>query len=599
MKKIVLLPISLLASGLLCLNENPSTYKLKATDGYVIATDGCSKKSLPKYIDLNDVSDTDIRSYYSSLISLSEEERKGTNLLKNLKPILYQMNYYTYDDIWKAYEITDRNWELSPASEDVYGDYDSTSKTYSNYVYKKNNPYVHTLYRDLNDESGYIKEWGDHTINGTNREHVWCQSRGFKAPEGAEGPAGTDLHHLISGDGYVNQQIHNNSPYGFVNVVSKVGNQEYTKNNKLGTAKHTSSEDQATLVFEPQDSDKGDIARAIFYMAARYNNYSGTDVISDYEPNLIVVNYATDDGKTEMSSVTHPVGMGILSDLLAWNKLDPVDEYEIHRNNLIYRNYQGNRNPFIDFPEWADYIWGTVDNDGSNYNPTVTRAANPNSDAINDKGLSLSITNAKLDVNETAKVRAFTADESGIIWESSNSNIVELSKTASNSGEEITLTAKALGSAIIIARATVEGVSFVKEISVSVKHLESISVSGMKTEYKTKEKFTTDGMVVTAHYSDESTEIIPLSEVAIIEPDMTTKGEKVVTVTYKNVSASFIINVKGPNIILYAAIGGGALVLITVVIIVFAKSNKKTKKKIISTVKKGAKTYKKANSKKK
>ena len=50
--------------------------------------------------------------------------------------------------------------------------------------------------------------------------------------------------------------------------------------------------------------------------------------------------------------------MGIMSDLLEWNRIDPVDEYEIHRNNLIYNNYQHNRNPFIDFPDWAEYIWG-------------------------------------------------------------------------------------------------------------------------------------------------------------------------------------------------------------------------------------------------
>ena len=59
--------------------------------------------------------------------------------------------------------------------------------------------------------------------------------------------------------------------------------------------------------------------------------------------------------------------MGLLSDLLAWNKKDPVDEYEVHRNNLLYKNYTNNRNPFIDFPNWADAIWGTADLDGTNY----------------------------------------------------------------------------------------------------------------------------------------------------------------------------------------------------------------------------------------
>ena len=61
----------------------------------------------------------------------------------------------------------------------------------------------------------------------------------------------------------------------------------------------------------------------------------------------------------------------MLSTLLEWHRLDPVSDYEIHRNNLIYNNYQHNRNPFIDFPSWADIAFGT----SSGY-------ANVNEDAI-------------------------------------------------------------------------------------------------------------------------------------------------------------------------------------------------------------------------
>ena len=180
-----------------------------------ISTSGCTYLStLPTSIDLNDVDDDEIRAYYSNLNDLDESELTGTNLLKNLKPILKEMNYFSYDNIWKIYEITDRDWELSPAIEDVYGDYNSETNIYSHYSYSssntntKNNPYVHTLYRNPGNADGYITNWGDHDVTGTNREHVWCQSRGFKASKGAEGPAGTDLHHLKSGDGRVNQTHH-------------------------------------------------------------------------------------------------------------------------------------------------------------------------------------------------------------------------------------------------------------------------------------------------------------------------------------------------------------------------------------------------------
>lgn len=346
---------------------------------------------LPTVIDLKDSTDSEIRSYYSSLDSLDGSELTGDNLLKNLKPILQNFEYFSYDNVWKIYEITDREWSLSPAATDADNGvtFSQEEQKFTKYTYGTSNtkggsnPYVHTLYRNRDEnnvtvEAGRIQEWGDHNATGTNREHVWCQSRGFKAPSGAEGPAGTDVHHLISGDGKVNQSYHNNTPYGNVDKSKTYKNaseyKPFLDGNLLGTAKtlHPGL-DVGTEVFEPQDSDKGDIARALFYMAACYNNLSGTDTISEYNPNLILVNYITDAGEAEASSATHPVAMGILDDLLEWHKNDPVDEYEIHRNNLIYKNFQHNRNPFIDFPEWVDIVWGSKKGSTS---------ANPSSDTI-------------------------------------------------------------------------------------------------------------------------------------------------------------------------------------------------------------------------
>ena len=108
-------------------------------------------------------------------------------------------------------------------------------------------------------------------------------------------------------------------------------------------------------------------------MVACYNNLAGNNDITQYNPNLTLVDYATSNGNSEISSNDQAVGMGILSDLLEWHKLDPVDEYEIHRNNLIYNNFQHNRNPFIDFPEWVDLIWG---------NDKGSKSASPSTDVI-------------------------------------------------------------------------------------------------------------------------------------------------------------------------------------------------------------------------
>ena len=533
-KSLVILPtlFALVATPILFPKE---LKEIRAIDSYRISTHGQPTLltiGARMTIDLNPVSEDEIRHYYSSIDSLSESERQGTNLLKNLKPILYDMNYLKYGGISSqgvtfAYTITDRDWTNSPVSTIANGKYDEATNRITDFNHRDEigaDPYVKMLYVDYTKEEK-TKFKKDASNPNFDKEHVWCQSRGFKGKsETATGPAGTDLHHLIAGDSQVNQIIHNNNPYGFVDVVSATGDKTYTANNLLGSIKHASSSDEANIVFEPQDCDKGDIARAIFYMAARYNNYSGTDTITDFEPNLAIVNYATSNGAAEYSTATKAVTMGILSDLLAWNKLDPVDEYEIHRNDLIYRNYQGNRNPFIDFPQWADCIWGTANNDGTGYNPTISKSAKPSSDLLNDAGLSVSKSNINLAPNESATVIAKTHDNSGITWTVSEEGVIELDKTTSSNGEEINIKALKAGKVTIKASAVVDGENVSKNITVTI-----------------------------------------------------TEKPKV-------------------NYILYIAIGAGVLVIAIVVIIIFAKGNKKTKRKITSAVKKGVKSYTKSSS---
>ena len=350
--------------------------------------DAYNAASLPTTIDLNDCTEQEIRSYYSGLNSLSVSERKGTNLLKNLKPILMNnQKYYNYDNgdsIWKIYEIADRDWDKSPASSTTYGTYNSNTNTITNYQYGsgKNNPYIHALYINRNIENETLA-WGNHNQDawGINREHIWAKSHGFDS-EGAGGARGDPMH-LWAANGWANN-IHSNYFFAFVDQT-----RTYTDaGTKYGTAYHNLKGYSLNIggnetVFEPQDCDKGDIARAIFYMVARYNNYAGDDDdIDSNNPNLVLSNTLSENSRTGTSSSNDPYAMGLLSDLLAWNKLDPVDEYEVHRNNLLYKNYTNNRNPFIDFPNWADAIWGTANLDGSNYNSTTRGAANPAYDPI-------------------------------------------------------------------------------------------------------------------------------------------------------------------------------------------------------------------------
>jgi hypothetical protein len=84
----------------------------------------------------------------------------------------------------------------------------------------------------------------------------------------------------------------------------------------------------------------------LFYMAVRYEGFAG-------EPDLeLSENIFSNTDKTPVH--------GVMSTLLEWHRTDPVDAWEENRNDIIYNSFQRNRNPFIDFPEFAEHLWGTA-----------------------------------------------------------------------------------------------------------------------------------------------------------------------------------------------------------------------------------------------
>lgn len=471
--------LGLLIFSLLNIYSHENLQEAKATTTVTYLT----SSKLPKTLNLNDYTNTEITNYYSSLNGLSSNELQGTNLLKNLREIIHNITYFNYNSLWNIYEITDRDWSLSPTST-LNGTYDASTNTVTNYTYgdTTNDPYVRALYRNYSSEyieTSKVKALSDHTSNGINREHVWPNSMGFSGTNNNQkGPAFNDAHHLMSGDGYINQTLHNNYCYGYVDTTKEyiVGNKPFLTNNYRGSSLFDPT--STIKVFQPQKEDRGNIARAIFYMAACYNNYSGNETISDEDPFLAIANEVI-DGVTCSSTSTNPVSIGITHDLLMWHKEDPVDSFEIHRNNLICRNYQFNRNPFIDYPEWVDYIWGTAS--GTNtYDATPTGYVDLSKDVINgyrtaidESGISISLDKSvlSLPVGNTSTLTATVSDNTlPVSWTSSDETVATVS-----SG---TITGIKEGTAVITAKVTSNGKDYEASCNVTVT-TNTVNVTGI------------------------------------------------------------------------------------------------------------------------
>lgn len=182
-----------------------------------------------------------------------------------------------------------------------------------------------TNYEFGNNQCGNYSKEGD----CYNREHSFPKSWFNDAT-----PMYTDLFHLYPSDGYVNGK-RSNYPFG------EVGSASYTSNNGFCKLGNSSFPGYTGVVFEPTDSMKGDFARTYFYMVTAYD-----DKVAGWSSEHLTGNKypALNDWSIAM--------------FLKWSSQDPVGPRERARNEAVY-GIQHNRNPFIDHPELADFIWGT------------------------------------------------------------------------------------------------------------------------------------------------------------------------------------------------------------------------------------------------
>lgn len=186
-----------------------------------------------------------------------------------------------------------------------------------------------------------------------NREHTWPKSLGFSSATGDKGlpyAPHTDAHMLYLSDTNFNSSRGNkplaNCSSGCTALATEAndgdggGSARGQKNWFIGPDGNAGS-------FETWDGRKGDIARAVMYMAIRYEG-DPHPVTGQGEPDLELTN---DRSKIVLTS-SSPAYMGLLSTLLQWHLADPPTARERERNEVVY-SFQGNRNPFIDHPEWA------------------------------------------------------------------------------------------------------------------------------------------------------------------------------------------------------------------------------------------------------
>jgi endonuclease I len=190
--------------------------------------------------------------------------------------------------------------------------------------------------------------------NDYNREHVWAKSYGFPK-DGSSNYPYTDCHHLfLCNDSYNSSR--GNKPFG---TAGASGTERTTVANDGvggGSGSYPGWSNWYDVTYwEVWVDRRGDIARAMFYMDVRYEG--GTHGGSGYnEPDLILTDNLTLITNSNTGSNESTAYMGLLAVLLVWHTADPVDSKETVRNDAVY-NAQGNRNPFIDHPEWVDCLF--------------------------------------------------------------------------------------------------------------------------------------------------------------------------------------------------------------------------------------------------
>ncbi len=279
-----------------------------------------------------------LQSLFSSLTSVSgatvTPNEKDTPTVRYNDVSSYSSSYYTNVNDLTGDELLE---QLAYLSNDKHRYYTTYEEIWGGACYSDADPKSSTKLIDFYSQTSIPNSYN---TSMWDREHVWCQSLsgGLFGTEGA----GSDIHHIRPSIDNINSSRNNN----------KFGNTGKTnpKYYSLVDDKVTESGDilygyLRSSVFEPLDSVKGDVARIVMYVYMHYSTEVTANRGNTYAGNLTITN---------LISASSTQGAWDL--LISWNDLDPVDAFEMNRNNYC-ASVTGLRNPFIDHPEYADKIW--------------------------------------------------------------------------------------------------------------------------------------------------------------------------------------------------------------------------------------------------
>ena len=262
-----------------------------------------------------------------------------------------------------------------------------------------------------------------------NREHVWPNSHGG----GSKGDAGSP---------YVDQDIHMPRPT-ISSENSSRGNSFFVE----GMNHSSNGWDPYTAGYSAES--RGEAARITFYCTLVNSKL------------ILAPNNTTPSGTDSVTGQSYGSGhtMGNLETLLKWNINYAVTQREKNRNEGA-EYLQGNRNAFVDHPEYACKIWGNVN--------STTKSLCANASWDTGPSVNISRSTASIVVDDTTMISATSSDSSTISWTSSDTTVVTVSSATSSSGTNITLTGVGPGTATVTARATINSTTYSATCTVTV-----------------------------------------------------------------------------------------------------------------------------------